>query len=233
MTLEPTGLRSSEAAPRESIHTDPIAMPVMPEPALKRVLDILLSTVTLILSAPVFVLVALAIRVEDAGPIFYTQKRWGRGASHILVRKFRTMVPSPSEESGIIPARENDSRITRVGAFLRATGLDELPQIVSIWKGEMSFVGPRSLAVDEILHDENGNRLRYRDVPGFWNRLSVRPGLTSITTTDRPKDIHPAEKFRDDLVYVREQSIWLDLKLIILSFWISFHGRWESRDRKV
>ncbi len=210
-----------------------IVLPVVKEPLLKRPLDILLSTFMMIVSAPVSLLIALGIKLEDGGPIFYQQERWGRGGKRFKVYKFRTMVPNSDELFGVKQASENDSRISRVGKVLRAMGLDELPQIINIFKGDMSFVGPRALAVGEVLHRENGEKVEYEEVPGFWKRLSVRPGLTGITTIYKPKDISPNKKFRYDLLYVRNQSFWLDLRLIIMSFWISFRGKWETRGKKV
>ena len=210
-----------------------IAVPKVREPLLKRSLDVILSTFMLILSAPVSLLIVLAIKLEDGGPIIYRQERWGWGGTRFRVYKFRTMVPDAARTFGNMQARENDDRVTRVGKVLRATGLDELPQLLNIWKGEMSFVGPRALATDEIVHDENGNVLRYEEVSGFHERLSVRPGLTGIATVYKSKDIHPQDKFHYDLLYIKNQSFWLDLRLIALSFWISFRGKWETRERKV
>ncbi len=209
-----------------------IFIPKVREPWLKRPLDVVLSSLMLILSAPVSLLIALAIKLEDRGPIFYRQERWGRGGTRFRAYKFRTMVPHSDRVFGIKQAAENDARITRVGRVLRAMGLDELPQMISIFLGEMSFVGPRALAVGEILNDEKGCRVNYEEVPDFWKRLSVRPGLTGVTTIYKPKDIPPRKKFRYDLLYVRKQSFWLDLRLILMSFWISFRGKWEHRERK-
>ena len=210
-----------------------IVLPMVKEPLLKRPLDILLSTFMIIVSTPISLLIALGIKLEDGGPIFYQQERWGRGGKRFKAYKFRTMGPNSDELFGVKQASENDSRISRVGKVLRAMGLDELPQIINILIGDMSFVGPRALAIGEILHDENGEKVEYEEVPGFWKRLSVRPGLTGITTIYKPKDISPRKKFRYDLVYVRNQSFWLDLRLIIMSFWISFRGKWETRGKKV
>ena len=210
-----------------------VFVPKVKEPLLKRPLDVILSTFMIVLSAPVSLVIVLAIKLEDGGPIFYLQDRWGRGGSHFKAFKFRTMVPHSDKIFGIKQAKENDQRITRVGKLLRAMGLDELPQIINILKGEMSFVGPRALAVDEILHDENGWRLNYEEIPDFWRRMCVRPGLTGVSTIYRAKDTSPRKKFRYDLLYIRKQSFWLDLCLIIMSFWISFRGKWESRQRKI
>ena len=214
----------------KSIHA--ILVRKVKEPWLKRPLDVMLSSLMLILSAPVSLLIALAIKLEDGGPIFYRQERWGRGGARFRAYKFRTMVPHSDRVFGIKQATANDARITKVGRVLRAMGLDELPQMISIFLGEMSFVGPRALAVGEILHDEKGCRLNYEEIPDFWKRLSVRPGLTGVTTIYKAKDISPRKKFRYDLLYIRKQSFGLDLRLIIMSFWISFRGRWEHRERK-
>lgn len=203
------------------------------EPLLKRPLDIILSVFMLILSLPVSLAIALAIKIEDGGPIFHRQERWGRNGTHFRAFKFRTMVPNAEQKFGIKPAKENDHRITRIGRILRAMGLDELPQIINIFLGDMSFVGPRSLAVGEIVQDRQGQVVQYEDVPGFWERLRVRPGLTGLATIYIPKDTTPRRKFRYDLVYIRNQSFCFDLRLIVLSFWISFRGKWESRGNKL
>jgi lipopolysaccharide/colanic/teichoic acid biosynthesis glycosyltransferase len=191
-----------------------------------------LATVMLICSAPVWFIIAILIKLEDGGPVFYQQERWGRGGSRFRVRKFRTMIADSDKRYGILQAREHDHRITRVGKFLRATGMDELPQILSIWKGDMSFVGPRALAVGETLDDGKGNRISYEQIPGFYERLGVRPGLTGIATIYIPKDSSPRKKFRYDLLYIRNLSFGLDVGLIVLSFWISFRGKWETRGKK-
>jgi len=186
----------------------------------------------MILSLPVSLSIALAIKLEDMGPVFYRQERWGRRGTRFKVYKFRTMVPNSDQDYGIKLAEENDSRITKVGRVLRAMGLDELPQILNIFKGDMSFVGPRSLAIGEIVTDRKGRVVQYENVPFFWDRLKVRPGLTGIATIYIPKDSPPERKFRYDLLYIRKQSFWLDLRLIALSFWISFRGKWETRGKK-
>jgi lipopolysaccharide/colanic/teichoic acid biosynthesis glycosyltransferase len=200
------------------------------EPLLKRPFDILLSGLMLALSAPFWAVIALAIKAEDGGPVFYRQERWGRGQSRFHVLKFRTMVPHADEPGLVRQAVANDHRITRVGSVLRATGLDELPQILNIFRGDMSFVGPRALSVTE--HTDDGVPLRYEEVPGFSTRLLVRPGLTGIATIYLAKDAPARRKFRADALYVRRLSFWLDLRLVALSFWISVRGKWETRDRK-
>jgi len=204
------------------------AVPIAADPPSKRALDLALAGLMLLCSAPVWPVVALAIKLEDRGPVFYAQERWGRGGGTFRVRKFRTMI----QHAGLRPAEQGDRRITRVGRLLRACGMDELPQLLNIWRGEMSFVGPRALAVGEQLRDASGTQMSYESVPGFWGRLAVRPGLTSIATIYIPKDAPPRRKFRYDRLYIRHQSLLIDLRLIVLSFWISFRGKWEARGRK-
>jgi len=206
--------------------------PIIREPFLKRSLDVMLSSVMIILSLPVSLPIAFGIKIEDRGPIFYRQERWGRGGTRFRAYKFRTMVPNSDQDFGIKQARENDSRITTVGRVLRSMGLDELPQLLNIFLGEMSFVGPRSLAVGEIVKDEKGHIVKYEEMPDFRERLHVRPGLTGLATIYIPKDASPRRKFRYDLIYIQKQSLWLDIRLIVLSFWISFRGKWETRGKK-
>ena len=199
----------------------------------KRAIDVILAIVGLIVSAPLWLIIAAAIKLEDGGPVFYTQERWGRGARRFRVRKFRTMVPHAERMFGLKPARERDGRVTRVGRVLRPCGLDEMPEFLNILRGEMSFVGPRALAIGEALTDGNGNRISYEEIPGFHERLSVRPGLTGLATVYIPKHTAPRHKFRYDLFYLRRQTFWVDLRLIALSIWISLRGKWESREPKV
>jgi len=195
-------------------------------------LDIGLSTLMLGVAMPVILPISALIKIEDGGPVLYRQTRWGRNGKRFGIFKFRTMVPDAEKKFGITQARENDDRITRIGRLLRAMGLDELPQIVNILTGDMSFVGPRSLAVNEVLSDTNKRCVTYEQIHGFRERLAARPGLTGLATVYIPKDSSPRRKFRYDLLYLRKHSLCLDVHLIALSFWISFRGRWETRRRK-
>jgi lipopolysaccharide/colanic/teichoic acid biosynthesis glycosyltransferase len=203
------------------------------EPLLKRPFDFVVSTLGLVLSAPLWAIIALAIKLDDGGPIFYAQDRWGRGARVFRVRKFRTMVVDADARCGARPAQHNDARVTRVGRLLRASGMDELPQLLSICKGDMSLVGPRALAVGERYRDADGNDVAYQDVAGFQERLSVRPGLTGLTTIYMAKDAHPRERFQMDLAYVRRPSFLRDVRLVLASLWISVRGKWETRGQKI
>ena len=224
---------SYDAHSRDSTPSETGSATPRREPLLKRPFDFALATLGLLFSAPLWPLIACAIKLEDGGPVFFVQERWGRGGGIIRVRKFRSMVRRTDSAESRVPARENDPRVTRVGAVLRRTGLDELPQLLSIWLGDMSLVGPRALACDESYCDEQGAVLRYQDVPGFGERLQVRPGLTGLATIHLAKDAHPRERFAVDVRYVNTQSLGQDTKLVLLSLWISVCGRWETRSAKV
>lgn len=198
----------------------------------KRFLDLLLSSVGLTLSAPVWVLLGLAIKLEDGGPIFYGQDRVGKAGCRFKSWKFRSMVQDSDEKFGPLQAAENDHRMTRVGRLLRATALDELPQLWSIFKGDMSLVGPRALLPAEIEVTGKRELVPIDLIPGFWERHSVRPGLTGLAQIYAPRDVPRRHKFKYDLIYIKNRSFWLDLKLIALSFWITFRGKWEHRGKK-
>jgi lipopolysaccharide/colanic/teichoic acid biosynthesis glycosyltransferase len=199
--------------------------------ALKRGFDILLAGSGLILSSPVWLIAGFAIVIEDGLPIFFSQSRWGRGGTPFAALKFRSMRKG-SEKERSVQAGQEDPRITRVGRFLRACAMDELPQLWNIFKGDMSFVGPRALPINEIQSAESQKDVPDEAVPGFKERLAVRPGLTGIAQIFADRDTTRARKFRYDLLYIRRQNFWLDVRLIVLSFYISFRGRWEVRGNK-
>lgn len=199
---------------------------------MKRGFDFLLASLAIVVSLPLWLVFGLAIKLEDRGPILYRQKRWGKDKRPIQVYKFRTMVVDADKRFGSIQARQDDPRITRVGRVLRATGLDEMPQILNIWKGEMSWVGPRALPMNEVQVNEREGHIPDELIPGFDIRCRVRPGLTGLAQVYAPRDVPRRHKFKYDVVYVRNQSFWLDLKLIALSFWITFRGAWESREKR-
>src|SRR5436309_2707977 len=200
--------------------------------ALKGVLDRLLAVVALVVSAPIWVIVAAAIKLEDGGPVFFMQERWGIDKKVIRVRKFRSMVINADRQLGAVQARENDPRITRVGRLLRATSCDELPQVLAILSGDMSWVGPRALPINEHQINEVNGFVPDEAIPGFQMRCAVRPGLTGLAQVYAPRDVRRLNKFRYDVLYVRKQSLFLDLRLIMLSLWITARGAWEQRGQK-
>jgi lipopolysaccharide/colanic/teichoic acid biosynthesis glycosyltransferase len=198
----------------------------------KRLLDILLAGCGLVIAAPLALLLAAVIKLEDGGPVFFTQERVGKNGRHFLALKFRSMIPDAESRVGPLQASHGDARITRIGRLMRATAMDELPQLWNIFCGDMSFVGPRALRPGEIEVNGHGSLERLEDVPGFTMRCAVVPGLTGVAQIYAPRDVPRRHKFRYDRVYIRRQSFWLDVRLILLSFWITFRGTWEARERK-
>jgi exopolysaccharide biosynthesis polyprenyl glycosylphosphotransferase len=183
--------------------------------AMKRTLDVAVSSILLLFLAPVFVGVAIAIKLFSPGPVFFLQERIGRNKRRFNIYKFRTMVPNaeqlmPSlskrnEVSGPVFKIRNDPRITPIGRFLRRSSIDELPQLFNVLKGDMSLVGPRPLPV--------------RDYEGFnedWQRrrFSVRPGITCLWQVNGRSGISFDQWMLLDLKYMDEWSLWLDLKIL-------------------
>lgn len=209
------------------------ASPVrVPTHVLKRAFDLVLSGAGLVVAAPLGILIALLVKLTDGGPVFFTQERVGYRGEPFVGYKFRSMVPDADKKFGTVQATEDDPRVTVVGRALRKTAMDELPQLWNIFKGDMSFVGPRALAGSEVEVGSDGTAVRLDAVPGFSERHQVVPGLTGIAQIYAARDIPRRQKFRYDRLYVKKQSFWLDLKLICLSFWITFRGKWEVRGEK-
>jgi len=200
---------------------------------LKRPFDVVLSSLGILLSSPLWLLIAALIRLEDRGPVFYRQARVGKAGRIFKALKFRSMIRDAETENVPIQAVENDPRVTKVGRVLRATAMDELPQLLNIFKGEMSFVGPRALRPHEQEVRGNPDTRDIEDIPGYQARHAVRPGLTGLTQVYLPGDTPRRKKFRYDILYIKKRSFWLDLKLMGLSFWITFRGKWESRQPKI
>ncbi len=217
----------------------------MREPVFKRPLDLLLSSLGLILTMPLWAFVAVAIWAQDHGPVFFRQDRLGRHGRPFRVLKFRSMVSDPRTVE--VQARLNDPRITRIGRVLRRTALDELPQLWNIFIGEMSFVGPRAQPEREIVQVGTEDReLPIREIPGFAVRQLVRPGLTGIAQLFAPREVAHRQKFRYDLIYVEKilqnsaqdrsvfsklkgdlDLLWLDIGLVLRSAWVALRGKWE------
>ena len=214
----------------------------------KRQLDMIVSSVGLVASAPLWGIIALAIKWEDGGPVFFRDLRVGQGGKLFTVLKFRTMVRDADSLFGPRQATEDDPRVTRVGRLLRTTAMDELPQLWNIFREEMSFVGPRALRPGEI--ENRGSRFNVQgamgevqvpsaqavtpleQIPGYWKRHVVQPGLTGIAQIFADRDIPSRHKFRYDLLYIQRRSFWLDVRLVVISFWVTFRGRWEVRGTK-
>jgi lipopolysaccharide/colanic/teichoic acid biosynthesis glycosyltransferase len=202
-------------------------------PMAKRAFDVGVALAGLVLSAPFWLLIAALIKLNDSGPVFYGQERVGRGGVRFWSWKFRSMVPDADDRFGPRQAVASDTRITRVGRVLRATAMDELPQLWNVLRGDMSVVGPRALMPEEIEVSGDGVSVPLEKIAGFDSRHRVRPGLTGIAQIYADRDIPRHQKFRYDLLYIRKQTLWLDLRLVLLSFWITLRGRWDIRGARV
>lgn len=216
---------------------------------IKRTLDILGATVGLVLAAPLMLIVAVLIKLDSPGPVFYTQVRVGvnrrkrdrRYSQHVgagerrgrdrrrvdylgkpfEMIKFRTMVQDAEKKSGPVWAKQNDPRITRLGNFLRKTRIDEIPQFVSILKGDMSLVGPRPERPSFV-------RDLCTKVDGYHRRLDVKPGLTGLAQVENGYDsslASVAEKVKFDLTYIRGWSVWSDIRILLKTVVVVVTGK--------
>lgn len=178
--------------------------------AVKRFIDIVISLIGIILTSPLFVMFGAAIHLADRGPIFYTQTRLTIDGKLFKIYKFRTMRVDAEKDGVARLAGEGDNRITDVGKILRATRLDELPQLFNIIKGEMSLVGPRperpEIAAEYM-----------EDLPEFAMRLKMKAGLTGYAQVHGKYNTTPYDKLKLDLHYIRNYSLWMDLILIVLT----------------
>jgi len=177
---------------------------------IKRVMDIILALTVAIFGLLICILITLAIKIESKGPIFYSQKRYGMNKKVFYFIKFRTMIDDAEKETGPKWADENDSRVTRVGNFLRKTHLDEFPQMINVLRGEMSFVGPRPERPEfvEILEKEIPQwDLRHKVLPGFTGLAQIK--FRYARTVDESK-----EKLKYDLYYLQHRSLLFDIKIL-------------------
>src|SRR2546422_169558 len=149
--------------------------------------------------------------MEDGGPVFFTQERVGLNGRIFRALKFRSMIPDAEARTGPVQASAHDPRITRVGGFLRATAMDELPQLWNIFVGDMSFVGPRPLRPGEVDVMGDGHVVALKDIRGYEDRHRVRPGLTGLAQVYAPRDLPRAGKFRLDCFYLKRAGLCLHL----------------------
>ena len=176
---------------------------------IKRVMDLVISSVGLLITSPFFIFIALAIKLDDGGPVFYKQERLTRGAKVFFIYKFRSMIVD-AERSGARLAGKQDDRITSVGKFLRRYRLDELPQLLNILKGDMSVVGPRPerpILAEKIAEE----------IPEFSYRLKVKAGLTGFAQVLGKYNTSPYDKLKMDLMYISQYSVIQDLKIILMT----------------
>jgi lipopolysaccharide/colanic/teichoic acid biosynthesis glycosyltransferase len=185
----------------------------------KRLFDITFSLLVLILCAPIYLLLAIAIAASSSGSIFYIQERVGKNYRHFGCIKFRTMIPDADRVLHEMMAQsadlrqefsenfklKEDPRITKIGKFLRTTNLDEFPQFINVLKGEMSIVGPRPLVPEEI--ERYGTQID--------RILTIRPGITGLWQVSGRNDIPYAQRIRIDVNYVKHRNFWLDLRIVL------------------
>lgn len=197
----------------------------------KRTLDIVISVLMLIVTSPIFLIAAIAIKAYDGGPVFYRQARCTLNGKVFNIHKFRSMIVDAEKNGKSQPATDNDPRITPVGKVLRATRLDELPQLIDILVGNMSLVGPRPERVEHV-------EKYTKEVPEFAYRLKVRGGLTGYAQIYGKYNTSPYDKLQLDLIYIQNYSIFLDLKLILMTIKILFmkestEGFTEERKKEI
>lgn len=176
----------------------------------KRTLDIILSVLLLIAASPFMLLTALAIKLYDHGPVFYSQVRCTKGGKEFAIYKFRSMIVDAEKKGGVQLAKEHDERITPVGRVIRAARIDELPQLFNILKGDMSFVGPRPER-PELIKEYS------QEMPEFVFRMRVKAGLTGYAQVYGKYNTTPYDKLKLDLFYIENYSFWTDMKLILMT----------------
>ncbi|CUN70815.1 sugar transferase [Clostridium disporicum] len=176
---------------------------------IKRLLDIVISATALILLSPFMLIIYLLVRINLGGPAFFLQERVGKDNKIFKMIKFRTMKNSTDKDGNLLSDNE---RLTKFGRFLRSFSIDELPELINILKGDMSLVGPRALLVQYLEH-YNSEQIRRHD---------VLPGLTGWAQINGRNSITWCEKFKLDVWYVDNWSLWLDIKIFFLTFWKVF-----------
>ena len=193
------------------------------DPITKRVFDLALAGSGFLFFLPVWLLISVAIYLEDGKPILFIQKRIGKGGREFTAYKFRTIYKRFDDDVARgVAVHSDDKMVMKVGRFLRKTAMNELPQLVNIIKGDMSFVGPRPEPPEFITEYE-------KEVPNLGRlRYQVRPGLTGIAQVYGPHNMNPRNKLRYDLLYMRRRSFLLDLKLIGISVWNTVSAKWDA-----
>jgi exopolysaccharide biosynthesis polyprenyl glycosylphosphotransferase len=185
-------------------------------PIMKRSLELMFSLLLLVVTLPVLLVTAIAIKLESPGSIFYKQERVGKNGKLFNVWKLRSM-RNDAEKNGPQWASKNDARVTQVGNFIRKTRIDELPQLFNVLSGQMSLIGPRP---ERPVFTEQFDK----EIPGFKNRLLVKPGLTGWAQVNGGYEMTPAEKLDLDMYYIQKQSFKLDTKIFFRTIKVVFTG---------
>ncbi len=184
--------------------------------SIKRCLEIIFSLLLLILTSPLILCMGILVKMESPGPIFYKQERIGMGNKPFMILKIRSM-RNDAEKKGPQWANQNDPRVTKMGAFIRKTRIDELPQLINVLKGEMAIIGPRperKIFIDQF----------EKEIPDFQMRILVKPGLTGWAQINGGYNITPREKFELDMYYIENESLKLDVLIFIKTIKVVFTG---------
>ena len=195
---------------------------------IKRVLDLILSLLALIILMPLMIIIAILIKIDSKGPVFFLQERLGKDGKVFKIIKFRTMVVNAENiGDGLKVKSENDNRITKVGKILRKTSLDELPQFVNVFKGDMSIIGPRPpVTYHPHKYEEYTEEQK--------NRFNLRPGITGLAQVKVRNSVSWDERIKIDLLYVEKVTFFSDIKIVILTFISVFNkkGIYIEKERK-
>lgn len=219
--IPPIGIGMHDDTPTLIVANGPLQLV---DRGVKRFFDVLTATTALVLLAPFFAVVAIAIKLDSPGPVLFQQVRIGRANQMFRMLKFRSMRVETCDSAGGVSTARQDDRITRVGHFIRKTSIDELPQLINVLLGQMSIVGPRPHA----LGSRAENKLFWEIDTRYWHRHAARPGLTGLAqvrgfrgATLREDDLR--QRLQADLEYLDTWSIWRDLKIVILTFRVLLH----------
>lgn len=191
---------------------------------IKRVLDLIFGIIVLFLLSPIMIIIAFLIRVDSKGPIIFKQKRVGKNGKHFIIYKFRTMVENAEKLGTGLDSYKNDTRVTKIGKFLRNTSLDEFSQLFNIIKGDMSFIGPRPPVAY--------HPCKYEDYdPVNKKRFLVKPGVTGYAQINGRNELSWYEKFKYDLYYIDNIGFMLDFKILILTIFkmIKMEGSYDLK----
>jgi len=182
---------------------------------IKRIFDVIISLISLVVLLPIFIISGILIKLDSKGPIFFMQERVGKSGKIFKIYKFRTMILNAEKYGLKYSVQKNDSRITKIGKYLRSTGIDELPQLLNVLKGEMSLVGPRPTLLYQVK--------KYT----AWKkrRLEMRPGITSLMIISGHNKLSWPEKIKTDIYYIDHWSLWLDLKILFKTIWVIIFTR--------
>ena len=179
-------------------------------------MDISIASISFLFAFPLLIITAILIKLESKGSCFYNQIRVGKDGRLFRIYKLRSMYID-AEMGGPQWARENDPRVTKIGRYIRKTRIDEIPQLINIIKGDMSIVGPRP---ERPCFIDKFNK----EIPEYNLRLTVRPGLTGWAQVNGGYELSPWEKLEKDLYYINNQSIWLDIKIVLKTIKVVFSG---------